>query len=337
MGSERAVHTAVRLEDGRILIAGGMTDPRSDAPTAELFDPATRAFTPAGAMLERRHSHSATKLPDGTVLIAGGYDTQGAYLARTELYDPARDAFEDGPPMTTARAGHVAVTLADGRVLLIGGVGTGWTFLSSAEIYDPATRRFAPTGAMSVAREGHAAVVLRDGRVLVAGGHTGRRSGMIVHAATELYDPASGVFIPSGDMSVRRHKHDAVLLPDGSVLITGGADERDSRGTYRSTERYQPATGVFTASGLMRYASYKHPGTSVVLADGRVLLSGGAVQAEVFDPIAGLSVPVRANASLTGQFSATAQLGDGSVLVTGGYGEDVGPRARAWLYVPDGR
>jgi hypothetical protein len=285
-------------------------------------------------MLERRHSHSATPLPDGTVLIAGGYGTQGAYLARTELYDPATETFSDGPPMTTARAGHVAVTLADGRVLLIGGVGTGWTFLSSAEIYDPATRRFAPTGAMSVAREGHTAVVLRDGRVLVAGGHTGRRASMIVHATTELYDPTEGVFTPTGDMSVRRHKHDAVLLPDGSVLITGGADERDNRGTYRSTERYQPATGVFTVSGLMRHARYKHPGTSVVLADGRVLLSGGAGQAEVFDPVTSLSVTVHSAASLTGQFSATAQLDDGSVLITGGYGEDVGPRARAWLYLP---
>jgi hypothetical protein len=37
-------------------------------------------------------------------------------------------------------------------------------------------------------------------------------------------------------MNIRRHKHDAILLRDGRVLITGGTDERDSRGVYASTE-----------------------------------------------------------------------------------------------------
>lgn len=229
---------------------------------------------------------------------------------------------------------EVAVPLRDGRVLIIGGVGDGWVFLSSVEIYDPVLRSFTPTGRMRTERESHAAVLLPDGRVLVVGGHQGRRSAIEIYTSAELFDPATGLFAAAGDMNVRRHKHDAMMLPDGRVLITGGTDERDSRGVYASTEIYDPATAQFRPGSAMLLPRYKHRGTPVLLADARVLLSGGATQAETYDPGTGRSSLVTGDARMAGQFSASALLADGRVLITGGYGENRGPQQEAWLYRP---
>jgi hypothetical protein len=72
----------------------------------------------------------------------------------------------------------------------------------------------------------------------------------------------------------------------------------------------------------------------VVLADGRVFLGGGAPEAEVYDPGSGQSERVGGARPLAGQFPATARLADGSVLITGGYGEGMGPQRTAWVYRP---
>ncbi len=334
MATARAAHTATALPDGRVLVAGGFTGEENTAAGAEIYDQAADRFAPAAPMIVRRHSHSATPLPDGRVLLAGGYSASGEYLASAELYDPATATFTPTGAMTVARADQAAVLLRDGHVLMIGGVGQGWTFLSSAELYDPGTGRFTLTGAMHEPRESHAAVRLNDGRVLVVGGHRGRGASIHLYQSAELYDPASGTFTPAASMGIRRHKHDAVLLPSGLVLVTGGTDERDNAGIYRSTELFDPATGEFRPAGEMKLARYKHRGTSIVLGDGRVLLAGGAVQAEVYDPGAGTFAIARGEARMAGQFSAVAPLMDGRVLITGGYGGNRGPRNRAWLFRP---
>lgn len=334
MSSARAAHTATALPDGRVLLAGGLSAEANAPGSAELFDPATDAFAPAGPMRVPRQSHTATLLSDGRVLLTGGYDAEGEYLSSAELYDPARNAFAPAGSMTLARAGHVAVRLSDGRVLLVGGVGTGWTFLASAEIYDPETGTFAPTGSMSRPRESHVAVRTEDGDVLVVGGHSGRRADIELYTSVEVYDPETGTFAAAGDMTVRRHKHDAIRLSDGRLLITGGTDEQDYGGRYTSAEVFDPETGRSSPTGTLRLPRYKHEGTSVELADGRVLIAGGAPQAEVYDPQTESFLLVSGDARMVGQFSAAAPLADGRVLVTGGYGEGRGPQAGAWLYSP---
>lgn len=334
MHSARAAHTATALPDGRVLLVGGMTGEENTAAGAELYDPVSGPLTPIEPMRTPRHSHASTLLRNGTVLITGGYNAAGEYLRSAEIFTPATNAFRSVAAMNTARAGHLAVLLKDWRVLLIGGVGDGWTFLSSAEIYDPSTASFSATGAMGVPRESHAAVRMADGRVLVVGGHQGRRANIRIYSSAEIYDPKTGEFSPAGDMNVRRHKHDAVLLHDGKVLITGGTDEHDSSGVYASTEIYDAHTGRFQPGAAMQLPRYKHRGTSVLLPDGRVLLAGGATRAEVYDPKKNRFSLVGGAAHLAGQFSASAALSDGRVLITGGYGESRGPRSDAWVYRP---
>ena len=330
MTARRAAHTATLLPNGKVLIAGGFAGDENSLASAEVFDLTTSTFSPAGNMSATRAGHTATLLPNGKVLIAGGYN--GSYLTSAELYDPSARTFTPTARMVTARSGHVATLLNNGKVLLAGGVGTGWTFLADAELYDPTTNAFTVTGRMTTARESHTAILLKNGNVLITGGHKDRRPAITIYSSAEIYNPASGTFSSTGNLTVKRHKHDATLLADGQVLIIGGSDERDGRGAYTSAEIYNPATGVFTATGNMNTARYKLQGTSVLLNDGKVLIAGGANRAEVFDPATNTFSYASGSLGTSRLFAAATRLQNGQVLITGGYDDNNAVSSNAWIY-----
>ena len=326
MHEPRAAHCATLLPNGQVLITGGMSGIRS----AETFDPVTMTYLSTYPMQTGRAGHTATLLANGKVLIAGGYN--GNYLDAAELYDPSTRRFTAAGTMITARSGHTAVVLQNGRVLLAGGVGTGWSFLSSAELYDPRTGRFTTTGSLSTPRESHTATLLKNGKVLIAGGHRGRRPSVVIYASTEIYDPATGAFRTAANMTQRRHKHDAVLMTDGRVLIVGGADERDRDGAYRTAEIYNPATGSFAPTAEMHLARYKLSGTTVTMSDGQVLVACGAAKAELFDPARNAFEIVPGEFGSDRLFATATRLRDDRVLIAGGYDETIRISSGSWLY-----
>ena len=124
--------TGTRLEDGRILIAGGFNSSDGHLQSAQLYDPAADGFSATGSMLEARRGHTATLLSNGKVLITGG--SGQAYLSSAELYDPGDSSFSSAGSMTDARSAHTATLLKDGRVLIAGGF-DGTSILSIAELY----------------------------------------------------------------------------------------------------------------------------------------------------------------------------------------------------------
>lgn len=136
MTTDHGEGTAVLLQDGRILMAGGISgavDVIYPQSAAELFDPATGTFARTGSMTTPRYDQAAALLPDGRVLIAGG--SLWGLPTSAELFDPATGTFEPTASMTVARPGCTATALRDGRVLLAG----GWSGdpLASAELYQP--------------------------------------------------------------------------------------------------------------------------------------------------------------------------------------------------------
>jgi len=312
----RAVHTATPLLSGDILIVGGMTEGGGAAASAELVDPRDNSTRDVGSLVTARHGHSATLLPDGRVLVAGGYN--GDYLASLEMYDPSSKRFRPAGSLAEPRSGHTATMLPDGRILFTGGVGTGWTFLRSAELYDPATARSESVGSMTVPRESHVAALLEDGRVLIVGGHAGRRENMVVYSSAEIFSPTTRQFTPAASMRTPRHKHDAVKLHDGRILVLGGADRTD-RTYFATTEIYNPRTDRFDTGPTMANERYKIAGTTVVLPDGGVLVTSGARTAELFDATAQRVREVTGGLSAAFRFAAAAPLHDGDVLITGGY------------------
>ena len=156
--------------------------------------------------------------------------------------------------MTTPRFFHTATLLADGRVLIAGGDSNVLKTQSSAELYDPRTGAFTATGNMTTPRSRHTATLLPDGRVLIAGGgRTPDRACSDALASAELYDPRTGTFSATGEMSTARSDPTATLLNNGKVLIVGGAypSHGDSPASPVDAELYDPDTGTFTATGNM--------------------------------------------------------------------------------------
>lgn len=329
MNTPRSGQTATLLPTGQVLIAGGMNGNDTYFETTETYDPSSNRFVKTASMSARRIGHTATLLPNGKVLIAGGFDSN--YLQTAELYDPLTRSFSPTGRLTIPRSEHIAVLLKNGNVLLVGGVGSGYSFLASCEVYDPATGTFSGTGSLNTPREGHTATVLQNGKVLVAGGHKDRQEVMTVHSSAELYDPATGKFTATGNMSVVRHKHGAALLRDGNVLIVGGSDKRDRQGQYASAEIYDQAKGVFKPISSMNFARYKVTGAVVVLKNGKVLVAGGSEHVEMFDPTTTSFANVEGQLDTPRFFSSATLLQDGRVLITGGYDGRGSATVKAWL------
>src|SRR5262249_43927111 len=144
----------------------------------------------------------------------GGATDQEA-LASAELYNPQTGTFTMTGAMGTERSGHTATLLTTGQVLVAGGVGTGP--FNTAELYDPASGAFRATGTMTSARDDYTATLLSNGKVLLAGGYSldPVTLGLITHSSVEVYEPRTGFFTATNDMSTPRRGHTATRLLDG--------------------------------------------------------------------------------------------------------------------------
>jgi Galactose oxidase, central domain/Kelch motif len=265
MTAARATHTATLLPDGKVLLAGGMQTNDLILASAELYDPSTGRFTPAGDMRATRGGHAAVALRDRRVLLVGGFDGSRG-VSSAELYDPESNTFTATGGMSKGRASLAATLLDDGTVLVSGGNENRRDVLASAEVYDPRAGRFSPAGEMSTVRYKHSSTLLPGGKVLVSGG-SDARDGRGRKASAEIYDPARRAFTAAGGMSAPRYKHTpgALSLRDGRVLVAGGNDR---------VEIYDPRTNSFKAVGGGLGADYLFT-TATLLPDGRVLIAGG--------------------------------------------------------------
>jgi hypothetical protein len=292
--------TATLLNNGQVMIVGGITSGGGCVSTAELYNPATGTFSTSGKLnVCRGYGFTATLLNNGMVLIVGG---DGLQNASEELYNPTTGTFSTTGRLNTDREFHTATLLPNGEVLIVGGFGT--SPLSSAELYNPATGTFSYTGNLNSARDEQTATLLPNGEVLIAGGTNGSLPGAAgALASAEVYNPATGAFSFTGSLETGRYDNTATLLSDGQVLIAGGLSNPST--ILSSAELYNPITGGFAYTGKLITAV--NGNTATKLNDGTVLIAGGPGgsdrEAQVYSPV-------------SGTFSSTGSLNVGRVLQT---------------------
>ena len=227
---------------------------------------------------------------------------------------------------------HTATLLPSGKVLVTGGSDAltySGSSVSNAFLYDPATGTWEATGAMNDRRASHTATLLPNGKVLVAGGGGAVSlfgAGSPFLASTELYDPATGTWTPTGTMNNAHSSHTATLLPNGKVFIAGGYSIiATPQSLTISAELYDPATGIWTITTPLNPWGLGH--TATLLADGRVLVvgfkggisvPGGTPNVEIYDPTTDTWTATGALNDGRSYHTATL-LPDGKVLVTGGW------------------
>lgn len=160
-------------------------------------------------------------------------------------------------------------------------------------------------------------------------------TGQQLQASVQVNVRARGGFLPTGVMGLARKDHQATLLADGTVLVTGGVSAEEGSGQplipLDMAERYDPVSGRFTPVGLMRQRRTHH--AAVRLGDGRVFLCGGNDQwspsvpstpisatasAEIFDPATLQFTPVAGSMSVPRRNHSATLLPDGRVLIAGG-------------------
>jgi Galactose oxidase, central domain len=280
MHTPRAFHTATLLNNGQVLVAGGLCSHSTQCSTAtalasaELYNPATGQWTVTGSMSTARYEHTATLLGNGEVLVTGGSSGPAGgggtvSLASAELYNPSTGTWSTTGSMPLAVESPGAALLQNGEVLVAGGstysvCGTGCDSLeptAAAELYNPSAGTFTATASMNYARGDAQLTLLQNGEALIAGGDEGNAgctSELFSNGHWSLTDLAfCGV---TGDT--------AALLPNGDLLIAIGGDP----GQF-----YSPSTNVWQPT---LNSPNINLGPLASLATGNVLLAGGGFSSE---------------------------------------------------------
>ncbi|MEC7584544.1 MAG: kelch repeat-containing protein [Planctomycetota bacterium] len=303
MATERALHTATLLPDGRVLIAGGTDSAGNVTAQAEIYDPVTNSLTATGAMLNPRVGHSATLLDNGLVLVAGGLSNYTNPLTNLigvlntaqdtgELFDPATGQWLAVPgAMASKHSGHAQTLLPDGRVLISGGIQGGQfgpfniqlpLYTQSCSVYDPATNAFSSTGSLATARAFHGASVLANGDVLISGGSIAIAIFAQV-AASDSCERWNGTsWNNTAPLQQPVTNHTQVAAPDGSAIIIGGLT--GSLPNLTGSAQTGVHDGSLFVAGVGLGVNVGIPGSTAtglgaqaatILFDGSLLLVGG--------------------------------------------------------------
>jgi galactose oxidase len=275
------------LEDGRILVQGG-----SDAEAVSIYDPATNQFTRGKDMTIARGYQTSTILSNGKVFTIGGAYSGPRKGKNGEIYDPKTEQWTylpdaDVTPILTTD--HEGIWREDNHAWLFGwkdgsvfqagpGIDQHWYGTKGTGSVVKAATRDTDDAMCGI-------FVMYDavkGQILSAGGapdYTQSDATAHAHITTigEPYKPSAVERIP--DMAFPRAFSNAVVLPDGTVLVTGGQRRAlvftNTDGTL-VPELFNPTTKTWTQ--LAPYAVPRnYHSISILLPDSRVFIGGGGL------------------------------------------------------------
>lgn len=274
------------LPDGRLLVVGGHNVDGDGLDQAAVYDPDGNTWTATERMQHGRWYPTATAMPDGSVLVlSGSYRSGGQIVNNTET-----QVWRDGTWST------LATIPVEGALDLYPRVHvgpTGIAFMAGPRVRTwtldvAAGGSWSRSQARANGARDYAPSVLVDDVLLYLGGGNDV-AGRLPTAATETLDVAATPlgWQPGQPMRSRRRQHNATILADGTVLVTGGTrggggTEANSQGfndlragqPVHVAELWDPTTGAWTELAAEQVDRCYHA-TAVLLPDATVLSAGG--------------------------------------------------------------
>jgi len=277
----------VALADGRTLFVGGHIAANLGLADTTIYDPSTGQWTRPPDMTVGRWYPTATSLPDGRVLVFSGDNivqdrpgqpppfSDASVNSLPEVFDPATNQWTDlnGARLTSPLYPFMFV-LSNGTVFDAGPDTT-------TRILDPATWTWSVVGTSPF--DGHSAVMYRPDKIMKSGAWADPDfKGAAAYPATgrtaviDMSRP-SPAWRETAPMAYPRSYHNLTLLPDGTVLATGGgtmSDGVDLANAVLPAEIWNPDTETWTTVAAEQNGRLYHS-TALLLPDGRVLMAGG--------------------------------------------------------------
>ncbi len=280
----RLYHTATLLNNGKVLVTGGLVPGFPLPPnnlaysSAELYDPSTGAFSATGSMSVPRFGHTATLLNDGRVLIAGGVDPTQTFPPPppVELYDPNAGTFSpiDGNINSLTRYPDIPFASA----LLVSG-----QVLAAVDVtFNPSSGTFSSVDTSNLSsfvssNGGYSFDLLPNGQVFVTGllGTGGNETAQL---AAYLFDPNGMTYSPAGIARHSRSTPTVILLPENEVLIAGGNNSTTPSDVYE-VEFYQaPGPGTLPSVTSVSPVSFTGFAPLPFTVNGTNFVSGASIQ-----------------------------------------------------------
>ena len=279
-----------QLPDGRILVVGGYNSSTFGAANANIFNPVSPSWSALPNMASGRWHPSATTLGDGRVLVSSGAQACPTCRAENpELFDPATNTFTTLPPTARLSMPFYPFTflLPDGKVI-DAGANAAPTITSVLDLTVNTWATLDPA-----VTDGHSAAMYEPGKILKSG--TAADNGATGNAAATAYvidtTEPSPAWRQVASMAFPRAFHNTTLLPDGTVLVTGGGTTLDGDDVTKAVfapELWSPSTEAWTTlppAAIPRL----YRSTAVLLPDARVLVAGGGnganqTRGEIFAP-----------------------------------------------------
>lgn len=271
------------LPDGRLLVAGGHLADGMGLNQAAIYDPAGNTWSPTAVMNHGRWYPTAITMPEGSILVVSGSFLNTAPSQIVNNVQPqvwsqgswstTLNAFPDGTLDLFPRM-HVAST---GIVWLTSLVQT-WTFDLASNSWTKVPNVTRRSGTRD-----YASSVLYDVDkiIFIGGGNAPATDAEIIDLsqAPPAWKETDGMHFP-------RRQHNATILADGTVLVTGGTRGTGPAGTPEGfndldpgqpvhiAELWDPATGHWTELAAEQVDRCYHS-TAVLLPDATVLSAGG--------------------------------------------------------------